>query len=324
MVRAGRTRAEIAAETGLEEADIERYEAPVLAERRYILERAHAVPVRLSPTDAEEQEFGTVIAERLVALDAIDPEWSSWRDEQAGWMVALTFTAQGNEHRAVWSFEHRKAVLAPLTPDADSLSKQGTIGDRLIPKLRAVEAEERFDSGAFDPERLIADFEIEDDAAPQPSGPVAPDHPSTGSVPIVNLEAEYARRQQIEERAIKTPEPETPNLGQTADLLDALRKRRGERAASEHAEPAAEAPALRDPVQLPGAGAPAAEAAPAAPSIAEPTVDDSAPSGVDVNDEAPKQPLGPAPDKSRRGKGRASIPSWDDILFGTRSDEDPA
>jgi hypothetical protein len=32
------------------------------------------------------------------------------------------------------------------------------------------------------------------------------------------------------------------------------------------------------------------------------------------------------PAENERGgrKGRASIPSWDDILFGTRSDEDPA
>jgi len=40
LVRAGKTRAEIAAETGLEESDIQRYEEPVLAERRYVLERA--------------------------------------------------------------------------------------------------------------------------------------------------------------------------------------------------------------------------------------------------------------------------------------------
>jgi len=29
-------------------------------------------------------------------------------------------------------------------------------------------------------------------------------------------------------------------------------------------------------------------------------------------------------DSSKRGRGRASIPSWDDILFGTRSEDDPA
>src|SRR5690606_35012534 len=81
LVRAGKSRAEIAQLTGLEEADIERYEAPVLAERRYILELAQAVDVRTTVEEGEEQQFGTVIAERLIGLSGDQIEWSSWRDE---------------------------------------------------------------------------------------------------------------------------------------------------------------------------------------------------------------------------------------------------
>ncbi|MFC7765260.1 septation protein SepH [Leucobacter soli] len=363
-MRAGKTREEVAIATGLDESDVERYEEPVLAERRYILELAQAVPVRTSPGDEEEQQFGAVIAERLIGLGARDPEWNSWRDDEAGWMISLEFATGDSGHRAVWSFDHRKSALSPLTPDADSLSKQGAVGDRLIPKLRAVDAEERFDSGAFDPERLTADFPTDPGDSGEPvnvSGPVAPDHPSTGSIPIVDIEAEYARRQHIEERAIKTPEPELPDLGQTADLLDALRRRRGERNAAEHAagdgargtsrdadagddaESGADRPqaGAKDPVRLPGT-------APVTPIIIPPTDEEreqaeaeaaSETSGTvlepldglsadlaepESGGDVTKQPLGPTPERGRRGKGRASIPSWDDILFGTRSDEDPA
>lgn len=363
LVRAGKTREEIMQATGLEESDIQRYEEPVLAERRYVLERAHAVAVRTSPGDEVEQQFGAVIAERLVGLGAVGPEWSSWRDEEAGWMIGLDFSANDDTHRAVWSFDHRKSVLAPLTPDAESLSKQGTVGDRLIPKLRAVEAEERFDSGAFDPDRLVGDFGP--DAAQAPvniSGPVAPDHPSTGSIPIIDMEAEYARQQSIEDRAIKSPAPELPDLGQTADLLDALRRRRGERDAAERrtdpVDSGDDASRFGDDAGRTHGAAPVtpiggthepspsgddpddADATAEVVPFATPTRAESTPSDAlgdqgrrdrasEDTDSAPepepKQPLGPASEKSnRRGKGRASIPSWDDILFGTRSEDDPA
>ncbi|XPP25923.1 MAG: septation protein SepH [Leucobacter sp.] len=329
LVRAGKSRAEIAELTGLEEADIERYEEPVLAERRYILELAQAVPVRTTQEEGAEQQFGTVIAERLVGLGAQRTEWTSWRDEEAGWMVALNFVSHDVAHRAVWTFEHRKGQLAPITPDAVTLSKQGEVGDRLIPKLRAVDdlnRTERFDSDAFDPEQLTAEFGDEtqaDQSEPAVSGPVAPDHPSTGSIPTIDMEAEFARRRSIDERAIKTPEPELPDLGQTADLLDALRRRRGERGADGQLPPSESGQSVNPPVPLPG-------------------FLDAAPTGAAPVDTTPIDTVGidaPAPQASgsdetagddgqasgaRRGKGRPSIPSWDDILFGTRSEEDPS
>lgn len=323
LVRAGKSRAEIAELTGLEEIDIERYEEPVLAERRYILELAQAVAVRTAPAEGAEQQFGVVIAERLIGLGAERAEWSSWRDEEAGWMIGLDFVSHDVSHRAVWSFEHRKNALAPITPDAVTLSKQGDVGDRLIPKLRAVDdlhRNDRFDSDAFDPEQLTAGIDDEADVIDTGndalfSGPVAPDHPSTGSIPIIDVDAEFERRRTIDERAVKTPEPEIPDLGQTADLLDALRRRRGERGGDEAAESDA-SEAVNPPVPLHGmvetsdedAEAPAEE--PVEPAIEHPEL------GTDDENE---QPPGP-----RRGKNRPTIPSWDDILFGTRSEEDPS
>lgn len=349
LIRAGKTRAEVAEATGLDEADVERYEEPVLAERRYVLELAQAVAVRTSPGDEAEQQFGTVIAERLIGLGAETSEWNSWRDEEAGWMIGLTFSSRdADEHRAVWSFEHRKGVLSPLTPDAHSLSKQGSVGDRLIPKLRAVDTNERFDSGAFDIDASAVGADAEANETPRvPSGPVAPDHPSTGSIPVVDIESEYARRQHIDERAIKTPTPELPDLGQTADLLDALRRRRGERESSGEGPGSTADGAVEE---APGAEEDRSDAAPVTPigaanhahrsgiatdgaatgAPAEDEEDQRTEAGegaaTDSDDQLPKQqPLGPAPEKGKRGgKGRATIPSWDDILFGIRSEDDPA
>lgn len=345
LVRAGKSRAEIAETTGADDADIERYEEPVLAERRYILETAHAVRVRTNPTEEPEEQFGAVIAERLVGLAADDIEWSAWRDEEAGWMVGLNFVSHEVEHRAVWSFEHRKGLLSPITPDATTLSKQGEVGERLIPKLRAVDAgerNERFDSDAFDPDQLqagLADDFVEADEHERPSDtkPLDPD-------------AEFARRREIDQRAISTPQPEIPDLGQTADLLDALRRRRGERdEQSRQPVPAApaesgsqepdrpERPGQNDTADLaafvddgePESGwlpmakpaqhpKPPQRSEPQASSESRPEPQQPSPSPVRAADPSPEQ------DRGNRKRNRASIPSWDDILFGTRSEDDPA
>lgn len=349
LLRSGKSRAEVARETGLSEADIERYEEPVLAERRYLLERAQAVSVRVESHDEDEQRFGAVIAERLVGLGAEVSEWSAWKDDETGWMIGLEFISHDVSHRAVWSFDHRKSVLSAVNPDAVNLSRQGDVGERLIPKLRAVdssERSERFDSGAFrNAELPIPDLEDAPSAAETDGGAdPEPERPAQG-----DAGSEYARRMEIDSRAVKTEQADAADLSQTADLLDALRKRRGEREQTQQEAERADHPSRGE--------APAAPAAPERPSPSSSSSSgESAPlkprsiwsaSGVTGGQDSPEParpaaPRGdaPQPEASRsensrsetpkseaeRGgrKGRASIPSWDDILFGTRSDEDPA
>lgn len=351
LVRAGKSRAEIMQLTGAEESDIERYEEPVLAERRFILSSAQGVQVRTSPNEEAEEQFGTVIAERLIGLQAKSVAWTSWRDDDAGWMIGLDFDSYEVSHHAVWSFDHRKSLLSPLTPDAVTLSKQSGVGDRLIPKLRAVDAHDsgdRFDSDAFDRESLVpaedpAQPQAEPDAEQDPAQredhrPAAPPmspgaeaavragHPSTGSIPIIRPEDEFARRREIDQRAIKTPEPENHDLGQTADLLDALRRRRGAREETQTVAAPQDSDDTADeqkPVSLTHISdwrAPSQQ-----PTLipAEPELTDS-PAAEPQQDAAPSIENEKPQENPKRGKGRASIPSWDDILFGTRSEEDPS
>lgn len=395
LVRAGKTRSEIAALTGLDEASIERYEEPVLAERRYILERAHAVQVRTEGSEEVDQKFGAVIAERLLALEADASEWVAWRDEEAGWLISLEFISRDVAHRALWSFDHRKQTLAPTNSDAVSLSKQGDVGDRLIPKLRAVDNGDRTSQFAAvtQPHQAKPEANARPEtattpekspsvqaAATPPAAPAtsseapaasaspAPSAPTAPPAPPVDVNAEYARRREIDQRAIKSDDSGPVDFSQTADLLDALRRRRGERQLAEtqdpddtettpvsiqepliaapEPQPEPEAPARsvkkprsiwggagvasgvtsshkRDsgsrqgtPPTPPPADAQQATVSPVTPIAPVPQTSTAAPSNVPDVD-----PIGDAPASK---KGRASIPSWDDILFGTRSDEDPA
>lgn len=300
LIRSGKTAQEVASETGADIEDVERFAVPVLAEREFVLENAQRVTVITNPADSHTgaTTFGAAMAERLSGLSAELIRWSAWRDEHLGWMVSLEFSSHDVMHSAQWLFDHKKRVLEPHNADAKSLSKQGPVGDRLIPKLRAVEntgAQERFDSGAFQPQpvspteadtAVVAPATLESDLDSVTSA-----HPAAFSEPL----AEQERRELIDSHAVSRDEAPV-DFGETADLLEALRKRRGERDSQPQ-------PRL-DPKP---AVAPSSETQPLA-SV------EKFPDRTTPSEETDEQP-------TRRG--RQSVPSWDDILFGTRSEEDP-
>lgn len=297
LIRAGKSAPEVAELTGAELADVERFEVPVVAERQFILENALRVTVVTDHTEnhTNATTFGAAMHTRLEGLSAQRIAWSAWRDEEDGWLVSCEFSSHDVNHLAVWSFDHKKSVLAPHNEDATTLSKQGVVGDRLIPKLRAVEVpvnSERFDSGAFRP-NLGSPTPVDTEVVE----PLQHEHIEVSESAFESPEEESARRFSVEELAVTRDEAPV-DFGQTADLLDALRRRRGERDSGPQ-------PVL-----------PVAEAADEVLATAE-----------DVNDLGATQPLSSdANDSGKIGgkRGRQGVPSWDDILFGTRSDEDPA
>jgi hypothetical protein len=209
-IRSGMSAEDVAAVTGASLDYIQRFEGPVLAERDYVIESALNVAVHTAvETDPMlgGATFGSVIRGRLAEMGAIGERWASWKEQGGGWIVKLTFVNQTIERDARWSFDPKKGALAPLNPEAISLSQQGEMPASLLPRLRAVPLDEqladtgRFDSGAFEA--------IE----PSPGGITSLDMVSV--ITIVDTE---------------TVENATPvGHHQTADLLEALRRRRGER-----------------------------------------------------------------------------------------------
>jgi hypothetical protein len=145
--------------------------------------------------------------------------------------------------------------------------------------------ESRFDSGAFT---------LED----APSGSGRSEH-SFGRAPQNVNNA-------VTIQAIKRADDETPkDVHQTADLLEALRKRRGEREAAgfRDSQPQAIDVPL-DPFD--------ATNAPVQPGS---TGSHAAPQAGD------RSGTGPVRGAKR---GRKSMPSWDEIVFGARTDDDLA
>ncbi len=293
-IRSGLTAEEVAKLTGASIGYVERFEGPIVAEREHVVASALAVPVRtgteIDPL-SEGDTFGAVIRDRLASLGASGERWTSWKEPEGGWIVKLTFTADEVDHDARWTFEPRKMTLAPSNADAHTLSQQGELQTGLIPRLRAVTPvvpvpdESKFDSGAF----------ALDDASTPDTRP----EPQSGRAP-------QSANNSITVQAIKHADDERRDVHQTADLLETLRKRRGER----------EAAGLRD----------------SRPQAVDVPLD--AFDGPDAATQATAEtPAGqPRPDGAgnstgqvRAGKrGRRSMPSWDEIVFGARTDDDLA
>jgi hypothetical protein len=280
-IRAGMSAEDVAAITGVDLDYVQRFEGPVLAEREFVIESALAVPVQLAlETDplGGGVTFGTVIRRRLADAGAIGERWASWKEEGGGWVVKLTFVAETIDHDARWSFDPKKSTLAPLNQEAINLSQQGEQPANLLPRLRAVPLDEqadaaRFDSGAFN---------------------LTPPEAETG--PLLEP-VPYGRVGDVEPLPVKK--------NQTADLLEALRKRRGE----------------RDPMD-PGPEESLASH-PSTGSVRLIDVPLDAPDDVPIDSMRTRPTARDTCSNGRRGgKGRAAMPSWDEIVFGARSDDD--
>lgn len=306
-IRAGLSAADVAELLGTTIADVERYEGPVLAEREHIVNQALAVPVlmggELEPDGS--LSFGAAIRAKLADAGADGELWSSWKDE-SGWTIKVEFTANEVEHDARWSFDPRRSTLAPLNSDATQLSRQGSLPDGLIPRLRALDSnpfkdDSRFDSGAFGPRRLP---DPEPEVAEEPREPAQAD--------------EAARPTTAADAAVKrAPEPENHTSPDTADLLEALRRRRGQR------EPApTPTESTADPV-APGPKRRTNDDG--LVSLFGELTDSSSPAETDRDDDEIIAEKRAAADRDKqqggRRKGRTSMPSWDDIVFGARTDE---
>lgn len=302
QIRSGLSAEEVAAVTGVNLDYIRKFEGPVLAEREFVIESALNIAVHTAiDTDPMQQgsTFGSVIRGRLHDLGATGERWASWKQPDGAWVVKLAFTADQIDHDARWNYEPKRAALAPMNNEANTLSQQGEMPGGLIPRLRAVGGDERapdssrFDSGAFDVRSGDAVRESVSHFEPVPFG-------RAGSSPEVSA------------AAINRAPANDSSSSQTSDLLDALRRRRGERESAaawteEDTRPAHPSTSNVRLVDIPF-------------DPFDAPVDDERAQGH--SDTAPQPFASPA--KASAKRGRASMPSWDEIVFGARSDDDPA
>ncbi|WP_406430124.1 septation protein SepH [Streptomyces sp. NBC_01589] len=285
-IRAGASAEEVAQFAGIPVDRVRRFEGPVLAERAFMAERARKTPVR-RPGENTGPQLGEAVQERLLlrGADKETVQWDSWRRDDGTWEVLLVYRVAGEPHSASWTYDPPRRLVQAVDDEARSL-----IG------------------------------ETDDVAAPEPSFPFVP---RIARLPRDRPLDRALDRQMERPAPPPPPEPDEHNVTASASerdsltsLLEAVPSFRGDMVVPERPAPP-EPPPTTSAAQEPEADEPSAAAASAGAGSAY--ADVLMPRAVAGH----RDRLTGTTDRQAEADGvrpgrRAAVPSWDEIVFGTR------
>lgn len=307
-IRAGLSAEDVARNAGISIDHVRRYEGPVLAEREFVADQAQRTRVG---RDAGSPMLGELVTDRLAAR-GVEPDelvWDAARPGSGGWVVSVEFPERGSTKRAEWAFDASARTVAARDDESRGLSETA-VADSPVPRRHLSPVRSR-----------VFDIEATPFAAPEP----APEHAE----------------------APEAPAPED----RTAELLHDLRARRGVRQevdveiGVEDDESAGEfegfGPQQAFHFDLPPAAAPegrlftlrpspasAADEPDEGPATAPfepvdvPRTEQPKPAAVEPEQPAVVDDVPPPLERAKPArKGRAKVPSWDEIVFGAKPEE---
>jgi Protein of unknown function (DUF3071) len=324
-IRAGETAEEVAEAAGLAIEHVRKYEGPVLAEREYVAEQARQVRVRRGQGSGPGT-LGELVAERLMQRE-VDLEhvvWDAWRGEDGTWTLALDFEAGSSVRQARWTYNAGVRHVTAQDDEARWLTDE---------EPAATSAAQR----RLAPVRDRSDRVFDVEAVPSRMS----DEPAAVDLLDTLRERRGRRNRPLteDEEIAGMPDP-------VREAIDSLLSR----AEAKNEPPPPAHPARSRPqdardgevLVLPEAEAigpllsPTGPARPAAGKNAAPVDDetradradradrvDAAGEAEEADDETPvgagagRRPM---PGAGSRKQRRASVPSWDDIVFGQRRD----
>lgn len=322
-IRAGETAEEVAAAAGVPVEKVRRYEGPVLGEREHVAFQARSATVRRSGTaEGPAPRLGELIASRLepggVDLDVVG--WDAWRRDDGRWLVRVTYPLGKRQRAALWLYDPSRRVALPADDDAQAFVEgrrpgepvqsepagaspggRGTdgVGDS---RREGVQASGRDDPrsrrltsvpGGAAAERRNGRGDRDDRADAAGSGEVAPREAGSTSTDrgVSGSDRGVSDRDAAEDSAINCGASDRTTTDPTAT----------DRPASDGPSGAGLVPASGDVPA--GSGGPDRDPEPAEPPA------------------SPRHAADPQGRKAARGGRRASVPSWDDIVFGTRKQD---
>lgn len=356
MIRAGATPDEVSARTGWDLDKIARFEGPVIAEREHVATRAQSVRMRGTNQAGAPETLSQRAATRLTGrgVEPSSVEWDAFRDAEGQWTVTAIFMAGGRERTATWWFDMAGMSVVAKNDEAKWLSEADTPAGPVPATVHRptavfdVEVEEksaeratrantdelinsmREHSGAKSRRRGGRRRGRAAEAAPPVTEDALPldtvDEPPPAARGTHPKDRDEAAEQEPPEGATDRPGAEpTPQTGdETAPAQD-------DALFDDHAEDdePADGPADGDQ-SADRAHEDDAEDVDTAPAADEDTAtEDTAPEVTASEDAEPdtttpeETPVeettgrGRAKGKNRSRKGRASVPSWDDVMFGT-------
>ncbi|MEU9748888.1 MULTISPECIES: septation protein SepH [Streptomyces] len=281
-IRSGASAEEVAQMAGIPVDRVRRFEGPVLAERAFMAERARKTAVR-RPGENTGPQLGEAVNERLLMRGAEKEtaQWDSWRRDDGTWEVLLVYRVAGEPHSASWTYDPPRRLVQAVDDEARSL-----IG------------------------------ETDDSLAVGTKEPSFPFVPRIARLPRDRERPlDRALERQMERPAAPDPDEDTSERDTLTSLLEAVPSFRGDMVVPERPsqpEPPAIEPGQVDDEEEPVAPAASAGAGSAYADVLMPRSvaghRDRLTGTTDRQAEA---------DGVRPGR-RAAVPSWDEIVFGTR------
>jgi hypothetical protein len=329
-IRSGRTAEEVADEAGVPVEHVRRYEGPVLAEREFVTRQARGVRLRRAApgTPGSYPTLDELVAARLAAreVDPASATWDAWRTDGT-WFVRLTFEAAGRLRQAEWEYDVQLRHVTALDDEArwlvDEPAPEPAPGRRVLTPVAP---------DGVHPDQLrerVYDVEADGGLRPADDGRAGA---AAATVDLLDtLRERRGRRQWVpdggdEAEGVDPLELAVDQLRVRAEALGEAPAAHPPRSRPEQLEDA-ELLALPDaaPAPKPSAPKPAAKPGPVPQKPAS-----SPPPPQTVRQAPPHRPssdpldLDAAAEQDRsassRRNRRASVPSWDDIVFGSRRD----
>ena len=306
-IRAGETAEEIADAAGVPIERVRRFEGPVLAERAYRAQEAQGATIRQPGDSGPGPRLGDIVAERLaeVGVPAEEAQWDSRKRGDNIWQVQLMFTLGGRPQMAEWSFDPRRRHVSPADDDAARLS---------LPEA---------DVAALGPSPMTPVRATVTPIGSRLAPAAAPAAPPPAPVPA-------PERVMTTARSGPPPSPATASPAAASSASPSPGP-----ASPEQARPAATGRAPAGAGAAAAAPPAAASTGPATTGACPATPDPADPQSPDRAEQAPAAAAAAAdsqePATAQRGRGRkaaggrsrrSSVPSWDEIMFGTSRQPD--
>jgi Protein of unknown function (DUF3071) len=301
-IRAGETADEIADVAGVPIERVRRFEGPVLAEREYRAQEAQRATVRGQGDSGPGPRLGDVVAERLAEAggSADEVQWDSRKRSDGNWQVQLIFTMGGRPQIAEWVFDPQRRHATPADdqavrlclPEADWPAAQLTASRPASATVTPIGSRLGQAGGHHaephgEPARLGAR------GAPAHGAPAHGAHPAAAASSAVPASGAAAAASHPSARS----------------------------AASVSAGPTTAAvPTVVQPGVAPGVAP--ASAGPSASVSASPAGEADGGPAADAPEDSAERARRPARRAAGGRSRRASVPSWDEIMFGNSRQPD--
>lgn len=333
LVRAGASAEDIAAEAGVPVEQVRRYEGPALAERGHVAQRAQAMMLGREPGSPT---LGDMVVDRLAARGVEQIDWDARRRGAEPWEVVARFVAGDREREATWQVDLAAGSVVAVDDESRWLSETDLGPGTPRRHLSAVRGARLYDvetDADVAPALAAVDAVIRDTRprdlrsarqAPEPSEPPTPQEPEAEisaedtEALLDELSAARGVRQHIEiddetlaEEVLASDQeesaPRPPTVLRAAPHTPALWDEGDEAAADAQPEHEADENDADD-------------------DRSDDAADDSRPDGAHPAASAPEEAtdatvIKERPTRRSQKNRRTSVPSWDEIVFGARSDQ---